>query len=74
MSTDLLGIDIGSTNIKLCRLIDGLIAYQAIMAHEGDVPGTITKLLEDLVSARPLTDDLKALVTGTEGSCQGKPD
>ena len=49
-----LGIDIGSTTLKLCLVApDGGVEY-AILPHEGDIPGTLTRLMELLGAVRPL--------------------
>ncbi|NLN62750.1 MAG: activase [Myxococcales bacterium] len=62
-----LGIDIGSTNVKLCALTpeDGH-AVSRILAHEGDVPGTLKTLLDELFPAGTPGERPRALVTGTE--------
>lgn len=58
-----LGIDIGSTTLKLCLVApDGGVEY-AILPHEGDIPGTLTRLMELLGAVRPL----RGIVTGNEG-------
>ena len=65
MTQETLGIDIGSTTVKLClRGIDGQTSH-AMMPHEGDLGGTLRRLFERLGvdPAPPLT----GLVTGTEG-------
>jgi activator of 2-hydroxyglutaryl-CoA dehydratase len=63
MTDKALGIDIGSTTVKLCLLSqDGGVAY-AILPHEGDLPGTLRRLLDRLGAVPPLN----GLVTGTEG-------
>ena len=65
MTQTTLGIDVGSTTLKLCQLdADGLARY-ACLAHEGDLPGTLTRLLDQLGLDRDLP--LQSLVTGTEG-------
>ncbi len=62
MTDKALGIDIGSTTLKLCLLFGDGKAEHAMLAHEGDLPGTLARLLEglDLTGA-------KGLVTGNEG-------
>lgn len=60
-----LGIDIGSTTLKLCRLAPHGEEQNAVLAHDGDLPGTLTKLLETLGVATDVP--LHGLVTGTEG-------
>ena len=67
MTTKTLGIDIGSTTLKLCLLShdqSGSIE-QAILPHDGDLNGTLTRLFDDLGVAAALP--LQGLVTGTEG-------
>ena len=65
MTEKTLGIDIGSTTLKLCILApDGSIEHE-VLAHDGDLPGTLPRLFENLgVEAAP---PLTGLVTGTEG-------
>ena len=65
MAEKTLGIDIGSTTLKLCLLSQDGTTDHTILAHEGDLPGTLDQLLdglgvEDLCS-------VKGMVTGTEG-------
>ena len=66
MQRDLIGIDIGSTSVKIVRLQGSVsTAQHAVMAHDGNVPQTVNVCLEKLGvtdTCRPL-----ALVTGTEG-------
>jgi predicted CoA-substrate-specific enzyme activase len=56
------GIDIGSTTLKLCVIAQDKCVEHAIVPHEGDIPGTLQRLLDSLeeVSA------LRGIVTGTE--------
>ena len=58
-----LGLDIGSTTLKLCLVSQDTSVEHAILPHEGDLPGTLRRLLDGLggVSA------LRGIVTGTEG-------
>ena len=64
MTEKTLGIDIGSTTLKLCLLPqDGGGVEHAILPHEGDLPGTLKRLLDSLGVAPPL----RGLVTGIEG-------
>ncbi|MBW2261897.1 MAG: activase [Deltaproteobacteria bacterium] len=65
MTEKALGIDIGSTTLKLCLLSPGGKTDHTMLAHEGDLPGTLTRLLDGL-DAGALTD-VKGVVTGTEG-------
>ncbi|MFH2006784.1 MAG: acyl-CoA dehydratase activase, partial [bacterium] len=66
MTEHTLGIDIGSTTLKLCLLSrNGGGERHEVLAHDGDLPGTLTRLFERLgVEAAP---PLEGLVTGTEG-------
>jgi predicted CoA-substrate-specific enzyme activase len=65
MSDPALGIDIGSTTLKLCLLSPGGGTLHAMLAHEGNLPGTLTRLI-DALGAGALTG-VKGLATGTEG-------
>jgi predicted CoA-substrate-specific enzyme activase len=67
MTTKTLGIDIGSTTLKLCLASsDGSGGVDhALLAHDGDLEGTLTRLFERL--GVPPVAPLKGLVTGTEG-------
>ncbi len=60
-----LGIDIGSTTLKLCLLSQDGTTEHATLAHEGDLPGTFGHLLGGL-GAVDLAG-VSGLVTGTEG-------
>jgi len=66
MTVDTLGIDIGSTTLKLCLLAPDGTTRQAMLAHEGDLPGTLDRLLGRLGGNGDLTA-CHCLVTGTEG-------
>jgi predicted CoA-substrate-specific enzyme activase len=66
MAHTTLGIDVGSTNLKICVLEDGKVARTAILAHDGDVCGALVRILSDLGLADG-APGVKALVTGTEG-------
>jgi predicted CoA-substrate-specific enzyme activase len=63
MTEKTLGIDIGSTTLKLCLLSEDGGVEQAVLPHEGDLPGTLDRLFKELGVGAPL----KGLVTGTEG-------
>ena len=65
MTQETLGIDIGSTTLKLCLLSLDSGVEHAVLAHDGDLPGTLTRLLDSLGDkvARPVW----GVVTGTEG-------
>src|SRR5512137_3029272 len=65
MTEKTLGIDIGSTTLKLCLLSQEGPTEPVMLAHEGDLPGTLAQALDqlgatDLAAAR-------GVVTGTEG-------
>ncbi|MEW6364055.1 MAG: acyl-CoA dehydratase activase [Acidobacteriota bacterium] len=63
MTEQTLGIDIGSTTLKLCLVSQNGGVAHAILAHEGDLPGTVRRLFDTLGAAPPL----RGVVTGTEG-------
>src|SRR5512139_433457 len=64
MTEKALGIDIGSTTLKLCLLSqEGGGVEHAVLPHEGDLPGTLKRLLDSLGAAPPL----RGMVTGIEG-------
>ncbi len=67
MTRQLLGIDIGSTNAKLC-LIDngGSVVRFGIMAHDGEVAGAVRNLRRNLEVEEQSPVPL-GMVTGTEG-------
>ena len=52
-----LGIDIGSTTVKLCRLAPDGATEHAELAHEGDLPGTLSRLAARLGVASSVGDD-----------------
>ncbi|MEN6359019.1 MAG: hypothetical protein ABFD59_03005, partial [Smithella sp.] len=58
-----LGINIGSSNVKVAMLEKNNIVWSAVEPHEGNFLDTLKKIL----SARRLPQDIKTLVTGTEG-------
>jgi predicted CoA-substrate-specific enzyme activase len=64
MTGNTLGIDIGSTTLKLC-LLSPAGERHAMLAHEGNLPGTLAQLLDGL-GGDALTG-VKGVVTGTEG-------
>ena len=64
MTEKTLGIDIGSTTLKLCLISHDNAVEHAILPHEGDIPGTLTRLMDLLGAVRPL----RGIVTGNEGS------
>jgi predicted CoA-substrate-specific enzyme activase len=63
MAEKTIGIDIGSTTLKLCLLSRDNGVEHAILPHEGDLSGTLSLLMERLGAVRPL----RGIVTGTEG-------
>jgi predicted CoA-substrate-specific enzyme activase len=60
-----LGIDIGSTTLKLCLLSTDGTTEPSMLAHEGNLPGTLAQLLAglDVTAGGPVA----GVVTGTEG-------
>ena len=48
MTEKALGIDIGSTTLKLCLLARDGTTEQAMLAHEGNLPATLNQLLDSL--------------------------
>jgi predicted CoA-substrate-specific enzyme activase len=65
MAGTTLGIDIGSTTLKLCLLAEDGTEQHALLAHEGNLPGTLAQLLGDL--GEEAGRGTEGLVTGTEG-------
>ncbi len=65
MTQETLGIDIGSTNLKLCLLDADGAERHAILPHEGDLPGTLARLTERLGADGGR--GRRGVVTGTEG-------
>ncbi len=63
MAEKTLGIDIGSTTLKLCLVSQDNGIKHAILPHEGDIPGALTRLMDLLGAVRPL----RGIVTGNEG-------
>ena len=65
MTQKTLGIDIGSTTLKLCLLSqDGGVEHE-VLSHDGDLPGTLTRLFDRLGAKAALP--IQGIVTGTEG-------
>jgi activator of 2-hydroxyglutaryl-CoA dehydratase len=65
MNEKTLGIDIGSTTLKLCLLSkDGGVEHE-VLRHDGDLPGTLTRLFDHL--GEKAATPLSGVVTGTEG-------
>jgi predicted CoA-substrate-specific enzyme activase len=67
MTNKTLGIDIGSTSFKLCLLSDHPDgeAKPAILPHDGDIDGTLDRLLDEL--GLDGVDAIRGLATGNEG-------
>ena len=63
MAEKALGIDIGSTTLKLCLVSQDGGVEHALLPHEGDLPGTLKRLLDSLGATPPL----RGMVTGIEG-------
>src|SRR5208337_2764306 len=61
-----IGIDVGSTNIKIYCLGDGDGDRSAVAAHEGDLRGALNRLFAEVgVACSP--NGLRALATGNAG-------
>ena len=58
-----LGIDIGSTNVKICLVRAGSAEWSEVRAHDGDLAGTIQRILDE----RGVAPGIPAVVTGQEG-------
>ncbi len=58
-----LGINIGSSNVKVTMLEGNNILWSAVEPHEGDFLYTLKKIL----SSHQIPVDIKSLATGTEG-------
>ncbi len=65
MTDKTLGIDIGSTTLKLCLLSPEGDDTHAVLPHDGDLPGTLTRLFDSL--GDQATAPMRGVVTGTEG-------
>jgi len=65
MTEQTLGIDIGSTTLKLCLLQKDGTTDPAMLAHEGNLPGTLSQLLDEL--GTEALSGAEGVVTGTEG-------
>jgi predicted CoA-substrate-specific enzyme activase len=67
MTHKTLGIDIGSTSFKLCLLSDHPDGEpkSAILPHDGDIEGTLDRLLDELDLDGAA--DIRGLATGNEG-------
>ncbi|MCX7677825.1 MAG: acyl-CoA dehydratase activase [Spirochaetes bacterium] len=58
-----LGINIGSSNVKVTMLEGYSILWSEVIPHEGNFPSALRKILE----RKDLPANLKSLATGTEG-------
>ncbi len=58
-----IGINIGSTSVKVVISKNGTVEEFSIVHHEGNVPGTLNAILSKL----SIPADAKAIVTGNEG-------
>ncbi|MDR1894115.1 MAG: acyl-CoA dehydratase activase, partial [Spirochaetales bacterium] len=58
-----LGINIGSSSLKLALLEEGKLIWHTVVPHEGDLPGAFTQALRE----GKISPGIPALVTGTEG-------
>ncbi len=58
-----LGINIGSSNVKVTMLEGNNILWSAVEPHEGNFLYT----LKNILSSRNIPADIKSLATGTEG-------
>ena len=63
MESALLGIDVGSTNVKLCQLGGGDDVF-GVLAHEGNLEGAVSRLAAELGVGGNGT---RGVVTGAEG-------
>ena len=61
-----LGIDLGSTNVKACLVEAGREVWSEVRAHDGDLPGALSALLE----ARAVAPGTPTVVTGQEARRQ----
>ena len=67
MTVEQLGIDVGSTNIKISLLLNGVEQKNGILSHEGNVAQTIETLLAQIGINKNHVGKIKVLITGTEG-------
>ncbi len=58
-----LGINIGSSNVKVTMLEGNNILWSSVEPHEGNFLYTLKKIL----SSHNIPADIKSLATGTEG-------
>jgi activator of 2-hydroxyglutaryl-CoA dehydratase len=62
-----LGINIGSTSLKMVLAEEGRPLWSAVTPHEGDFGAAARKLLEDAGQFTKIPEGIPALVTGNEG-------
>ncbi|MBN1685404.1 MAG: activase [Spirochaetales bacterium] len=60
---DCLGVNIGSSSLKIVCLREGEIAWSGVAAHEGDFVAALTKIAKE----KKIPEGTRALITGTEG-------
>ncbi|MBI9108644.1 MAG: activase [Spirochaetales bacterium] len=58
-----LGINIGSSSLKIVMLEDGKVSWSSVLPHEGDFVSTLKKSL----AGKEISSEAMAIVTGTEG-------
>ena len=58
-----LGINVGSSSIKLALLENNKLTWSIVLPHDGDLPGTFKTALKE----GNIEEGIMALVTGTEG-------
>ena len=61
-----LGIDIGAASVKACCVQDGTIVWSESRPHDGDLPGTLRRILTE----HSVMPGIPALITGQEGRRQ----
>ncbi|MDX9724042.1 MAG: BadF/BadG/BcrA/BcrD ATPase family protein, partial [Myxococcota bacterium] len=74
-----LGIDVGSTNLKLCLLDNGSILKSAVLTHDGELASALERGFAELGlhanehdAQAPSLSSIRSLVTGTEGRLRFK--
>ncbi|MFZ3105707.1 MAG: hypothetical protein WA096_13520, partial [Smithella sp.] len=58
-----MGINIGSSSVKVSMLEENNISWSEVEPHEGDFLHT----LENILSSHNIPEDIAVLATGTEG-------
>jgi len=58
-----LGINVGSSSIKLALVENNKLIWSIVLPHDGDLPGTFKNALRE----GNIEEGIKSLVTGTEG-------